>query len=498
MRTMEVQRAKRKSERGVALVLAILFLMLVSTLAAGMIFIARSEVIATYNHRVVTQTHYVAEAGIQRTAEWITYIYPGFNVPIASFNTACYPVTPAGVPCGRGSIVLAGRPGTASTFPDANVQNQFTANMSNQPLAAQALTGTFSTDAQLLSIRQVQTGLMPPFGTNVEERWLITSTGTVARGLPPAANAVVVEQAIIEKEYRSYFGNALYGICEVQAVQGNTVVDAYHSDFGAYGGANVDPFSGDVGSNGSVRTNGSTFTVGGSIGYGTDPNPGCPAGDPSLINEDRINGFVDPMPPRPFPDIVWNYGFAGGNTSMNAAPPPNYTMAPSGNINTSPMGTYNNVRMSGQAVLQLQGGVPGAPNVYNFMSLQMGAQNTIRINPPGPIIINVRGDTGGNCNLAIAGNGIVNGGLAPGNLQINFYGSSRDCVSVSGGSNISGLLYAPYSNIDLAGTGNWYGSVVGYNVTLSGDRQLHYDLSLSDERGELTPMTVVNFDRQMF
>ena len=62
----------RKRESGVALILALLSLLIISTLAAGLMMTTQSEVWTTANHRSLTQARYVAEAGVEEASFFLS------------------------------------------------------------------------------------------------------------------------------------------------------------------------------------------------------------------------------------------------------------------------------------------------------------------------------------------------------------------------------------------------------------------------------------------
>src|SRR5579883_2226760 len=59
-----------KREKGIALILVLLALLVLSLLAAAIVFTARSETFAAYNYKLDTQADYLAKAGIQRAINW--------------------------------------------------------------------------------------------------------------------------------------------------------------------------------------------------------------------------------------------------------------------------------------------------------------------------------------------------------------------------------------------------------------------------------------------
>src|SRR5438105_11463475 len=61
---------KMKNDRGVALILVMLSMLLLSVLAVSIVFTARSETFASHNYKLDTQADYLAKAGIQRAINW--------------------------------------------------------------------------------------------------------------------------------------------------------------------------------------------------------------------------------------------------------------------------------------------------------------------------------------------------------------------------------------------------------------------------------------------
>ena len=55
----------RAKDGGVALILVLLSMLVLSVLAATIVFTARSETLASYNFKLDTQADYLAKAGIQ-------------------------------------------------------------------------------------------------------------------------------------------------------------------------------------------------------------------------------------------------------------------------------------------------------------------------------------------------------------------------------------------------------------------------------------------------
>lgn len=95
-------------------------------------------------------------------------------------------------------------------------------------------------------------------------------------------------------------------------------------------------------------------------------------------------------------------------------------------------------------------------------------------------------------NIAIAGNGVANGGttLATTNQPINFqiWGTSTSpttdqSISIKGNGVLSGIVYAPNADVSIVGNGDVCGSVVAEDISVTGNAAFHYDESLADFGG---------------
>lgn len=65
----------------------------------------------------------------------------------------------------------------------------------------------------------------------------------------------------------------------------------------------------------------------------------------------------------------------------------------------------------------------------------------------------------------------------PGNLQINVAGSGD--VDLGGKSDLFASVYAPESDVNIHGTGDYFGSVIGQTLEIAGTTNVHYDEALN-------------------
>ena len=58
-------------ERGIAIVLALFLMSAMSVLAASLMFLSQTETYASMNYRIMSQTRYAGEAGVQKAASFL-------------------------------------------------------------------------------------------------------------------------------------------------------------------------------------------------------------------------------------------------------------------------------------------------------------------------------------------------------------------------------------------------------------------------------------------
>jgi len=379
--TRRVRTARGSTESGVALILVMLALLVLSTLAAAMIISARSETLASYNYKLNTQADYLAKAGIQQAVNW--FRSQRYQPVTQSQATTYYSVTSDGSvfslytsnaspvqcisSCGstNASVQLIGYGSGSSNYPNINdaggtaVAAAFANDLVNVRVTGDANnSGTFSVRATLLNYQTVNpniatcpspAGGAPPCPV---ETWLITSLGSWTGGSGQTGSvATAEEQAIIQPIYTPTWGNALYGFCSL-SMSGSSGVctDSFNSTFGQYGGGNksvaagacdssssnvIDSGAG-VGANGSV-TLGSNVTVAGNVTIGTGAPSACGtgySGSVSSVLGEVVNGPYKAPPAVPtfrtnFPTGVPSYSGSqtlpiasgSGTVSWPAMPP---------------------------------------------------------------------------------------------------------------------------------------------------------------------------------
>ncbi len=328
------QPLRSKPEGGVALILVMLSMLVLSVLAATIVFTARSETFASNNFRLDTQADYLAKAGIQRSLTWFrsnhyqaaahsaALLHPyqvsstGDPYNLLTSDTSPVRCKAASSTCtaGGATVQLIGYGSGSTNYPGINnteatpraVTVAFGSDLNDPSYVNNRISGDptnsgyFQVSATLLNYQTVN--VTPPPSpvpsscvvttvvTCPVETWLITSKA-IWTG-PSSSSSTVAsaeEEAIVQPIYWPTWGNALYGFCSVGMTgSAGTCTDAFNSALGPYAGGNGSVASGlcdqssfanvissgaGVGSNGYVDL-GSNVTVGGNVTIGSGPTGG--------------------------------------------------------------------------------------------------------------------------------------------------------------------------------------------------------------------------------
>jgi Tfp pilus assembly protein PilX len=473
------------NERGIAMVLSLFMVMVVSVLATSLMFVSQTETLSSRNYRTSSQARYAAESGVHRAVNHLLYTYvpPSAAADLANYDMTVSPVTFGGNP-----VVLSSDPDVTANYPVAADQNAFNA-------AAQGVldvtngTVNYNASATLLSMRQIIDAFSGAPMTL--QTWRVSGEGNVT-GLD--ATQVQVE-AIIERQVSPVFTYAAFATakgCGALSFAGGAETDSFDSTQPLVGGVpELADHGGNVGTNGNLTGSGNTTSLGGSL---STPRSGVGACTSNNVTAASLNGAtVDdglvslsqsidyPTPPTPVP-LAGSTGFgktsgcpaniSGGCTvSANGA-----TLTPALAGGTITMG---NVDVGSQAELHLNAGT------YVINSFNMNANSKIIIDS-GPVIFQVAGDaTSPTDVISITGNGISNTSYDPNNLQF-IYGGTKN-IKLAGGSETAALLYAPNATASFSGGADFYGAVIVGQLTATGGTSIHYDRNLANtvvHRGE--------------
>jgi hypothetical protein len=325
--------------------------------------------------------------------------------------------------------------------------------------------------------------------------------------------APVMKYVEVDCRRRSPFSTGLVGINRVRFNGTKTTVDSWSGvgpytngvrrNFGSVAALGVDVASGSLNIGnadiyGTVATAGDAPLVGpnGTVSQRDPRETGVV--DPKLVTRDFAANFEDVTPPEGrigdgyIPTIT-------GQMTLGTTGAAARTVPEIDDTKVYRVYTVDEIKLTSSAKLSI------APNTHVVIVLPAVKGTTVQITgnasieiPSGSSLqIYVAGD------VAIAGNGVANGSASKPNPAVNFqlWGTrptndplGRQNMVVSGNGTLSGIIYAPYADVDLRGhssAGNLsntsrydvQGAMVAYNITMTGEESFHYDESLANWGG---------------
>ena len=507
-------------ERGIAMVLALFLMSALSVLAASMMFLSQTETYATMNYRMMSQARYAAEAGIQRTANYLldnaqyTPPSPGSaSDPLSNYDTTVSPVICAAgaTGCTAGQPITLSSTVSNSNYPWAAVKTTF-AGLAHGSLTAGTATLNYTTTATLLTMQYFESY----GGDTVIQTWQITSDGTMSG----PRSATVQVQALIETPKvpaNSYAAFATSDTCGAITFQGAVDVDSYDSS--SLLGATtpwIAPTGGNVGTNGNLTLGGDATVYGDlytpkeGVGACNAGNVNAYTGATASLNPNGLSHDPVPLPatlkyptpkPPPFSPPYSTVGAVGplNNTSGACAAifpsgvPAGASCTESGDDividghgqellmpSISVMGTHANI--------VLVANTPQAKYDFNSIKLDGDAHIQVRATSPGQdVAVNVTGKDNTGTDIAVPidmeGGTFTSPDCAgtcsnfdASMLQILYGGTGE--VKIKGNSGAAAVMYAPNAYINLGGTVDWYGSIVGSIINNTGTPAIHYDKRL--------------------
>ena len=455
--------------RGIAMVLTLLLVGLMSVMALSLVSLSSSDNQISHNGSLSVQALYNADAGTEEakmrvspnapsgngvtiglTADWRAYIYSGaIGSPTQSqMQTAIQGLDPT---YGKKAWDTSQTESTSNyTFYNtvqgtsgkinwgwARIQQKY--NGSGDILYRDVVTGSETPNAtQVVGAQTVNN--LPIL--------LIASEGiqkNVRRMIQMQLNPIVIPVSTTSSEKVDPFTSGAHGKDKVELI-GNAGTDSYDSSKGAYG-------PGNKGHEGHVSTDatadGAISIAPGSVVDG-DAKAGPSAPGTAIDNKGDITGTA---------------GTESSTVSMPSVTVP-ASVTSLGDISIGGNKTYNLTE-----------------GTYRVSSLKI--TGNAKLTTSGKVVIYVTG------NVDIGGNGVATAGNIPANLLI--YGTSTCTdVKVHGNGNFYGAIYAPAATIRVDGspTSQSFGALTGKSVTLNGNSKFHYDTSLK-KVGEIETTTTI-------
>jgi hypothetical protein len=475
-------------------------------MGVSLMFLAQNETWSSLNYRYASQARDAAESGVNSAANYLmfTYAAPGTVAdPLSNYNTLASPVQYPATSTSGSDTVLSANNNVSSNYPVAAVQTAFNTNgVDKGSLTIGGATVNYTTYARLINMQQITPYLTTTPLTIMA--WRITADGRIS-GVRSATEEVT---AMLEQQIVPAFGYAAFATstgCGALQFGGGGTTNSYDSGAGLVGGVPVtSAVDGNVGTNGNLDTNGNQTTINGTLstpraGTGTcnannvtawtDRNGTVTGG---LVELPQTVAYPTPAAPNPAPsttNVTLNNGNCTGVVTNCTGNNGSYTLTggavnASGGCTGTPT-TFDNISLGGGATLHMGAGC------YNMNSLTLNGNSTVVIDS-GPVIINIAGTNVVGPVVDLSGGSVTNTtGFDPSSFQMIYAGTSN--LKLVGGAQAAGLVYAPNAPYSFSGGADWYGSVVGSQLTDMGGTNIHYDRLLKDKFYTVGPFMLNSF-----
>ena len=468
---MSANRYSRNRQSGVALLFALLTLLVLSTLAAALIFATEAENWSSSNYERMLQARYAAEAGAQNTLNWLLYNYSAPTM--SAYDTTKYPVQDTAT---HNTVILSAMTGVTANYPDATVQTSFSAALKDASVPGVGVPSSYEVTAKLLSM---QAGVSFLGSGAPAQTWEITSQGNVAS----IRNAQVQVVTRIQRTGTPLFNYGVVGLgttCPDVNFSGGTM-DAWNSAAGTYSATHQNS-GGSIGSNGNVTLTGGSTRIYGTISDSSNITVGnCPDGITNSVGGTPWNGLQQlsqpityPNPAAPSPMTPNTNINANSNTCWGASPA-GCTAIAGPALRIAP-GSYGNLTSNSNVHL--------SAGTYNFNSMNLNG-GSITLDST-PVVINLGGNGigAGNTLFASQSSTTINDGGLPSNLQIVSAAgaglSNPPVITMNGSSAMYALVYAPNAYVHITGSSQFLGAVIGQQVTSDSSGGFSYDLALQN------------------
>jgi Tfp pilus assembly protein PilX len=521
----------RTSERGVALVVALFLMSVLSVLAASLMFLSQTETYSSLNYRMMSQSRYAAEAAVQKVGNFLLdtgqYTAPS---PYSSTDPySAYDTTKSPVQYGGQAVVLSSNPDVPSNYPSTAltpgsvpVATAFSTATQGTLTATGNATLNYKAYATLMAMQKFQTY----GGTEaVVQTWEVTADGGIS-GSRPATVEVVATVETPKVPANSYGAFATDPNCGALTFGGNVTINSYDST-GMTGSTSptMSTTGGDVGTNGNLSISGSVEVQGnlytprtgvgscedGAVTALTDSGVATVTG--STVQLPQAANYLTPAIPAysTTPDVhlsssgttattclalgftnPLDYGASQADVTSGTAKcyvdSGTNTITINGHGSTLSLPT---VDMSSHVNLLMVAGDPPAQYDFNSIALSGGASvGVYATSPSQEAVVNVVGqdstgtaiatpiDFSGGTYTAVTGCATCSAYDAS-MLQI-LYGGTGD-IELTGNAGAAVTVYAPNATVDYSGTSDLYGSVLAKTIDESGSGNIHYDRRLQHD-----------------
>ena len=513
---MTKQTSGNRSERGVALIMALLMILVLGVLAAAVMFTSEAQAWTGLNYRLTAQSRYAAEAGLQSTMNWLSSASYTAPTAFASYDMTKNPVQYNGNP-----VVLSAMSGVSSNYPDAAAVTAYNSALS-KPLTG-VPNASYSSYATLLRMSPAG-GVLWLGGGGVVQTWQITSQGNVG-GIRNAAVQVVATYERTGTPVFNYGIEATSSGCKAINFQGSDYTDSYNSNLGVYGGTNLQASGGNLATNGNVNL-GSNAVINGTISALNTTVGACPDGVTNGSGKAAFDQgtnklssalvaplpwgckttpcYPSPLPPTTTQNVSTSCASVAGCTTNGTTTLIDGGRTTTANVYTLIPGEYGNLQIANADVVHVSAGT------YTVNSLNFLKDGQIVVDS-GPVVFNLAGQCSSGCpsesghspstsvlwGAGFAGFNACSGGVTanpdvygkvtcgpskapfsgiPSNFQVVYGGT--DLVRVGGMPNAM-VSYAPLSAYYAPGAPvGLYGSIVTGTFDDASQSPFHYDNAL--------------------
>jgi len=411
---MDKQTTYKASERGVAMIFALLSILVLSVLAIGIMTTSQAQNWTAFNYRLTSQARYAAETGVQETMNWLSnnYTIPTVFTP--------YTMTTNPVQCASGctvgsAVVLSAVSGVSSNYPTAAVATAYNTALSGKSVPGMTY-ATYSTYAKLLRMTPASgVSWLSGGGGGVVQTWQITSVGSIT-GARSASVQVVETFERASTPIFQYGLEATGNGCGAVTFEGNDYTDSYNSANGVYSVANSFTSGGNIATNGNVNlggTGGSAAKINGTVAAVNTTVGACPGAGVTDASAGNY-GTLSAVNPALNPALPWgcmstpcnppgtlvttsqnvSTGCASitGCTKNTPATISIYDGGSSKTVNafTLAPGSYGNVTINAADVVHVSAGT------YNINSINF-AQDGQFVVDSGPVVFNLVGNCASGC-----------------------------------------------------------------------------------------------------
>ena len=507
----------RTGEQGVALVFTLFLMAALSAMAVSMMFLAQTETSASRNYKTMSQARYAGEAGVHRAIHYLSSTtYTNLVTSVAGLDTSVSPVTYGGNPVTLTPVAAS------SNHPSTTIKDAYAALFTNNSLGVGAgATVTYAATATLISARLVTVYGGSP---QVVQTWRINATGTVPGTLP----ATVEVAAILERDSAPAETYAIFSTgsgCGAITMTGNASTDSF--DYTTYAAANAGnpspPAPTGDGYGGSVGTNGN-LTIGGQVdvhGNLDTPRTGvgnCNNGNITAMSSTggaNVSGeriqlpqaktYPTPDPPSPIPPTTSLTITTSTSCLSLFLPIGAFCSGSGGNFTITTNGqtiSWGNVSLGSGTSLTFNAGPGQSVAKVNVNSFAMQSGTTLNIADGTFLTMNAMGASLGTNTPVIdmTAGSLVNGtgvnAYDASKFQILYGGTAT--IKVGGSTDTAATIYAPNARIEMGGTADFYGSVLGATYYTNGGTTVHYDRSLAKKFSTLGNHVMPSFSWQKY